>query len=167
MVDLYFLVFIHLGTRRIWVSPCTANPSGDWTAQQARNLQEQNLPCTILQRDQDTKYVKAFDDVFTGEGREIKKTTSRSPDLQAFVERVIQTLKHELLNGFCVVNEKHLDQILKVGADWYNKRRGHSSRDNLPPVQDQGEPPVIDLAKHQLVCHSELGGHLKSYRTAA
>ncbi len=89
MVDLYFLVFIHLGTRRIWVSPCTANPTGEWTTQQARNfdmfLQDENLPCTILQRDQDTKYVQAFDDVFIGEGRKIKKTCPRSPNLQAFV----------------------------------------------------------------------------------
>jgi len=38
-------------------------------------LQDENLPCTILQRDQDTKYVKAFDDVFTVEGRKIKMTT--------------------------------------------------------------------------------------------
>ena len=38
MVGLYFMVFIHLGSRQIWVSPCTASPSGDWTAQQARNF---------------------------------------------------------------------------------------------------------------------------------
>jgi putative transposase len=171
MVDLYFLVFIHLGTRRIWVSPCTANPSGDWTAQQARNfdmfLQDENLHCTILQRDQDTKYVEAFDDVFTGGGRTIKKTPIRSPNLQAFVERVIQTLKHEVLNGFCVVNEKHLDHILKIGADWYNKRRGHTGRDHLPPVRESDDPPRLDLTKHKLFCHTELGGHLKSYRAAA
>lgn len=46
MVDLYFLVFIHLESRRIWVSPCTANPTGEWTTQQARNfdmfLQDEN-----------------------------------------------------------------------------------------------------------------------------
>jgi putative transposase len=171
MVDLYFLVFIHLGTRRIWVSPCTANPTGDWTTQQARNfnifLQEEELPCTILQRDQDTKYAQEFDDVFTGDGRKIKKTTPKSPNLQAFVERVIQTLKHEVLNGFCVVNERHLDYLLKVGSDWYNKRRGHSGRDNLPPVRDSGEPPTVDLAKQKLICMEELGGHLKSYRAAA
>jgi putative transposase len=170
MVDLYFLVFIHIGTRRVWVSPCTANPTGEWTTQQARNfdmfLQDESLPCTILQRDQDTKYVQAFDDVFTGEGRTIKKTPIKSPNLQAFVERVIQTLKHEVLNGFCVINERHLDHILKIGADWYNRRRGHSGRDHLPPVRDEGEPPIVDLAKHRIVCHAELGGHLKSYHAA-
>jgi putative transposase len=147
------------------------NQTGEWTTQQARNfdmfLQDQNLPCKILQRDQDTKYVKSFDAVFAGEGRKIKKTTARSPNLQAFVERVIQTLKREVLHGFCVVNEQHLDHILRVGADWYNKRRGHSGRDHLPPVRDSDDPPVVDLAKHKLVCHTELGGHLKSYRAAA
>jgi len=50
------------------------------------------------------------------------------------VERVIQTLKYEAINGFCIVNEQHLDHILKIGADWYNKRRGHSGRDHLLPA---------------------------------
>lgn len=130
-------------------------------------LQDENLHCTILQRDQDTKYVKAFDDVFTSDGRTIQKTPIRSPNLQAFVERVIQTLKHGVLNGFCIVNEKHLDHILKIGADWYNKRRGHTGRDQLPPVRESDDPPRLDLRKHKLICHAELGGHLKSYRAAA
>ena len=93
MVDLYFLVFIHVDTRRIWVSPCTANPTGEWTTQQARNFQmhllDEELPCELLQRDQDTKYVDSFDDVFRSTGCQIKKTCPRSPNLQAFVERVI------------------------------------------------------------------------------
>jgi putative transposase len=80
---------------------------------------------------------------------------------------VIQTLKHEVLNGFCVVSEKHLDHILRRAADWYNYRRCNSARGNLPPVRDEGDPPVIDLKKAKIVCESELGGHLKSYRAAA
>jgi putative transposase len=170
MVDLYFLVFIHVETRRIWISPCTANPTGEWTTQQARNfdmfLRDKGLPCEILQRDQDSKYVDSFDEVFRSSGCKIKKTPARSPNLQAFVERVIQTLKHEVLNAFCVVNEKHLDHILRVSQDWYNHRRGHTGRDQLPPVRSQGTPRVVDLTKQRLVCHTELGGHIKSYHAA-
>jgi len=70
-------------------------------------------------------------------------------------------------SSFCVVSEQHLNHILKIGADWYNKRRGHSGRDHLPPVRDEGEPPVVASAKIKLICHTELGGHLKSYRAAA
>jgi hypothetical protein len=69
MGDVYFLVFIHLGSRRIWISPSTDNPTGDWTSQQARNFQmhidDNDLKCTYLCRDNDTKYVKDFDAVFT------------------------------------------------------------------------------------------------------
>ena len=65
--SLYFLMFIHIGSRRIWISPCTANPTGEWTAHQARNsemyLQEENLPRKNSQCDRDTKYVAAFDHV--------------------------------------------------------------------------------------------------------
>jgi putative transposase len=171
MVDLYFLVFIHIETRRIWVSSCTANPTGEWTTQQARNfdmfLQDEGLPCEVLQRDQDSKYIDSFDEVFRSTGCKIKKTPARSPNLQAFVERVIQTLKHEVLNAFCVVSEKHLDHIRKVGADWYNHRRGHSVRDHLPPAWEDESPPTVDLDKHLIICHAELGGYLKSYHAAA
>jgi len=172
MVDLYFLVFIHVGSRRIWVSPCTANPNAVWVSQLARNFdmyrQEENLPCEILQRDNDTKYVAAFDEVFKGAGCMIKKTTPRSPNLQAFVERVIQTLKHEVLNAFCIVHETQLDYILRTTMDWYNFRRGHSARDHLPPVREDETPPVsVDFRREKIVCDSELGGHLKSYRRAA
>ncbi len=129
-------------------------------------LRNENLACSLLQRDQDTKTVPAFDDVFTSDGRANKKTPIRSPNLQAFNERVIETLKHEVLNGFCVVNEQHLDHILKIRADWYNKRRGHTVRDHLPPVRESDDPPTLDLTEQKLICHTELGGHLKPYRAA-
>ncbi|MDX1928041.1 MAG: hypothetical protein SFV81_16060 [Pirellulaceae bacterium] len=130
-------------------------------------LREKNLSCTILQRDQDARYVPALDDVHTSVGRSIKKTPIKSPNLKVFVERVIQTLKHEVHNGFCVVNERHLDHNLKIGTDRCNKRRGHTGRDQLPPVRESDDPPKLDSTKHRLVCHTELGGHLKSCHVTA
>lgn len=172
MVNLYFLVFIHIGSRRIWVSPCTAHPDATWVCQQAGNFdayrREQKLPCEILQHDRDTKYVAAFDDIFKSSGCEIKETTPLSPNLQAFVERVIQTLKHEVLNAFCIVHESQLDYILRTAMDWYNLRRGHSARDHLPPVRNNNTPIApVDFHRDKIICDHELGGHLKSYRRAA
>ena len=171
MIDVYFLVFIHLGSRRIWISPSTDNPSGDWTSQQARNFQmhidDNELKCEILCRDNDTKYVKDFDAIFTSSNCKIKRIVPRSPNLQAHVERVIQTLKHEVLNGFCIVSNRHMDLILRTAMDWYNRRRGHSARDNLPPVRDSDPPLLTAFPTGEIVCDSELGGHLKSYRRAA
>ncbi len=171
MVDLYFLVFIHIESRRIWISPCTANPTGDWTTQQARNFQmhlvEEKLPCTILMRDNDRKYVDDFDKVFTASKCVIHRNVPMSPNLQAFVERVIQTLKHEVLNAFCILNESHLNYILRVSQDWYNFRRGHSGREHLPPVGGAESPITVDFSRDKIVCREELGGQLKSYHRAA
>jgi putative transposase len=105
--------------------------------------------------------------VFTSSGREVKRTPVKSPNLQAFVERVIQTLKHEVLNAFCIVSEAHLDYILRVSQDWYNHRRGHSGKEHLPPVRDCEAPIAFDFTQGKVVCREELGGQLKSYHRAA
>jgi putative transposase len=109
----------------------------------------------------------SFDKVFKSNTCKVKLTPIRSPNLQAHVERVIQTIKHEVLNAFCIVSDKHLNRLLSVTQDWYNHRRGHSARDHLPPIRDSESPPKIDLSKHKLLCVEELGGHLKSYHAAA
>lgn len=87
--------------------------------------------------------------------------------MQAFVERVIQTIKHEVLNAFCILNQAHLNFILRVAQDWYNFMRGHSGRDHLPPIRDADSPAVFDFVKDKAVCREELGGQLKSYQRAA
>jgi len=66
------------------------------------------MPYKMVMRDNDKKYPKTFDDVFTTPTCKVKRNVTASPNLEAHVERVIQTLKHEVLNGFCVVNEQHL-----------------------------------------------------------
>jgi putative transposase len=132
-----------------------------------RDLEDESLRCEILTRDNDGKYTVAFDEVFKSTDCQVKPITPESPNLQAHVERVIQTLKHEVLNGFCVVSNQHLDFILRTAADWYNHRRSHSARDHLPPVRDDEEPETIDLTEQTIVCHKKLGGLLKSYHAAA
>lgn len=171
LVDVYFMVFIHVGTRQIWVSPCTDNPTGGWTTQQGRNfqmhLQDNELTCEILMRDRDAKYVSSFDEIVRSTGAKVKLTPIRSPNLQAHVERVIQTIKHEVLNAFCIVTNQHLDRILSVTQDWYNNRRGHSERDHLPPIWDDVLFPSEAFSKEQVIRETVLGGHLVSYQRAA
>jgi hypothetical protein len=86
MVDLYFLVFIHIGSRRMWVSPCTANPTGEWTAQQARNfdmfLQQENLPCTIVQRGSRAQKRRDANRIFSE-----PKSRPRSPRVDSWFRR--------------------------------------------------------------------------------
>jgi len=64
----------------------------------------------------------------------IKKTPIKSPNLQACIERMIQVFEYEVLNGFCVNNQRHRDYIPKIEAEWYDRCHGHSRRGHLPPV---------------------------------
>ncbi len=96
------------------------------------HLEEENLPCTILQRDQDTKFVPAFDEVFKSLRCAIKKTMPRSPNFQAFVERVIQTLKHDVLNAICILSDD-LNYNLRVSGSYLLRHR-LPYQSALPPV---------------------------------
>ncbi len=170
-VDLYFLAFLHLGTRRCWISPCTASPNSAWVCQQARNFliaaDELDLPPTILMRDNDAKYSKQFDEVFTSSGVEIKRTTPMSPNLQAHVERFIQSLKHECLDKFVIVAPRHLNHVNREWPLHFNRERPHSARDHLPPACESPPETNSMIRLRDVVCHTRLGGLLKSYEQRA
>src|SRR3954454_15063623 len=87
---LYALFFIELGSRRVHLAGCTANPTGAWVAQQARQftwaLQERPGSFRFLIRDRDSKFTRDFDAVFASEGIEIIKTPVRAPKANAFAE---------------------------------------------------------------------------------
>ncbi len=167
IIDLFLIVFIHIGTRRIWVSPCTANTDTRWVEQQARNFlmqaEDSGLEPELVMHDRDTKFTNEFDEIIKSTGFEIKQTPIRSPNLQAHVERVIQTLKHEVLNEFVVVSEQHLNHICREAQDWYNNERGHSARENLPPSWQQRPEPVQTIKLKDVACSTRLGGLLKHY----
>ena len=171
LVDVYLLVFLHLGSRRVWISPSTVQPDSAWVSLQARNFlmvaEDMGLPPEYVMRDNDAKFSAQFDDVLKSSGAIVKRNTPLSPNLRAHVERFIQTLKFECLNKFVIVAEKHLDHVCRVWSRHYNEERPHSSRDYLPP--DFTSPPdeVITIRVNDIVCTSKLGGAINSYSRRA
>ena len=80
---IYVLFFISLATRRIEYVACTANPDGDWVAQQARNLVMQmgeQQPFRFLVHDRDSKFSHGFDEVFRTEGIRVIRTPVQAPN---------------------------------------------------------------------------------------
>jgi putative transposase len=99
---LYVLFFLELSSRRVHFAGCTANPDGRWTSQQARqlawSLSVRATPARFLLHDRDSKFSRAFDEVFQSEGVEIIRTPFRAPQANAFAERWVGTVRRDCLD---------------------------------------------------------------------
>src|SRR6266480_3211034 len=128
---LYVLFVIELGSRRVHLAGSTANPTGDWVTQQARQfawtLQERRPPFRFLIRDRDSKFTRDFDAVFASEGIQIIKTPVRAPKANAIAERFIRTVRADCLDWLLIMNRRHLERVLRVFIDHYNIHRPHRS----------------------------------------
>jgi putative transposase len=168
-IDLYLLVFLHVGSRKVWISSSTAHPDSAWVAQQARNFC-MDLPDGDRQRafvfhDSDTKLTEQFRDILRTEGLRPMKLFPASPNLNAFVERFIQTIKHECLDHFVIVGQKHLDHVVSTFVRYYHELRPHQGLENMPParVDDAQQLPLQgDVSRREF-----LGGLLKHYERRA
>ena len=99
---IYVLVFIEHGTRRMHLGGVTANPTGEWAVQQARNLamrlDEQVADFTFLIRDRGSNFTASFDAVFEASGIQILRTAVQAPRMNAICERLVGTLRREVLD---------------------------------------------------------------------
>jgi Integrase core domain/PEP-CTERM motif len=96
--------------------------------------------------------------------KEVKPVGPRAPNLNAFIERWIQSLKHEALNHFIVFGLAHFDHIVSEFVDYYHDSRPHQGIGNrLIVAEDSDRPPQIESVV-QLECETRLGGLLKTYR---
>jgi putative transposase len=163
---LYVLFFIELGSRRVHLAGCTANPSGTWTAQQARqlawSLSERLTPIRFLVHDRDSKFSRVFDEVFRSDGVEIIRRPFRAPQANAFAERWVGTVRRDCLDWILIVSRRQLEQVLRVYVDHYNSERPHRGLALEPPdpVSAPG-PPATGKRRDRL------GGLIHEYYRAA
>jgi putative transposase len=136
---LYVLVFIEHGTRRLHLGGVTAHPTGAWALQQARNLAvdlgDRLGTLRFLIHDRDPLFTAAFAEVFKAEGIRIIKTLPKTPRMNAICERVIGTLRREILDRSLILGEY---------LAHYNTARPHQSRGQRPP--DLQTLPTRDAA---------------------
>ncbi|GAA3470414.1 integrase core domain-containing protein [Nonomuraea roseola] len=96
------------------------------TVQQARNLAmdlgERIAGLRFLIHDRDPLFTVALREVFTTEGR-----------MNAICERIIGTLRRELLDRILILSERHLALVLREYLIHYNGHRPHQSRHQRPP----------------------------------
>jgi transposase InsO family protein len=163
------LFFIELGNRHVHIAGCSANPTGAWVTQQARQftwtLHEQPSRFRFLIRDRDSKYTRDFDAVFASEGIEIVKTPVRSPKANAVAERFVGTVRRACLDWLLILNRRHLGHVLRNYIEHYNTHRPHRSLELVPPAAVGREDP--DAPSGDLKRRDRLGGLIHEYSYAA
>ncbi len=168
---LYVLFFIELGSRRVHLAGCSANPDGRWTTQQARqlvwSLPDQQRPVRFLIHDRDSKFSLAFDDVFRSESVEIIRTPFRAPNANAFAERWVGTIRHDCLDWLLIASRRQLERVLRAYVEHYNTHRPHRALGLRPPAP----APRLHLAgaspPGQIQRRERLGGLINEYAQAA
>ena len=163
----YVFYFIAHESRRVWLAGCTRNPNGAWITQHARNLgldfSEQGV--RFLIRDRDSKYSGPFNDVFRSEGIRIVRTPLRAPKANSIAERFVRAVRAECLDWLLILNRRHLERVLRVYVDHYNRERPHRALELQAPEPDErGERSPVGKIRRR----DRLGGLIHEYyRTAA
>src|SRR5690348_4471823 len=168
----YALIVIEHSTRRVHLAGITANPDGTWTTQTARNflmdLGRRAASVKFLIRDRAGEFTGSFDAVFAAEGIRVLRNPPQAPRANAICERIIGTLRRELLDRLLVVNEHHLRRVLTEYLRHYNTARPHRALGQLTPAQADARPPgPINLADHRIRRKQILGGLTHEYYIAA
>src|SRR5215471_9674361 len=164
LVTYYVLFFIHLGSRKVHVAGATPHPNEAWMVQVARNVTMETWgflsPGQYLIHDLDGKYCPAFQQIIDDAGVERVVLPPRSPNLNAYAERWVRSVKEECLAQLILFGEASLRHALHEYVEHFHHERNHQGKGNvlLFPLSSQETE-----CGGQLQCRERLGGLLKYY----
>jgi transposase InsO family protein len=162
-----YLVFfvIDLRSRRVEIAGVSPGPDGVWIKQVARNLIDVFdgflRGKSYLIHDRDPLYTTRFLEILSHEGVKSVRLPARSPNLNAYAERFVLSIKSECLNRLIIVGEKHLRWVIGQYMEHYHLERPHQGIGNQPLTRwpESGSGAVA--------CRERLGGLLNSYAREA
>ena len=170
---LYVLMFIEHGTRRMHLGGVTSHPTGDWTVQQARNLaltlDERFDAIRFLIHDRGSNFTASFDAVFQAAGARILHSAVQAPRMNAICERLVGTLRRELLDRVLILGEAHVRAVLTDYQAHYNTARPHQGIAQRVPADEPDAHPatVTDVDTRQIHRKPVPNGLINEYVRAA
>jgi transposase InsO family protein len=163
----YFVLFvIDIESRRVQVAGVVRHAHGAWMKQIARQLTD----CVdgflrgkrYLIHDRDPLFTEEFRELLRGAGVECLKLPAHSPNLNAYAERFVLSIKTECLGKIVPLGERHLRLVLSEYVEHYHTERNHQGLDGRLPAK---EPLVGEKGddRDPVVCRQRLGGLLNYY----
>jgi transposase InsO family protein len=164
LVTYYVLFFIHLASRQVQVAGVTPHPDERWMVQVARNVTMETWGCLApghsLIHDRDTKFCAAFQHLIDEAGVARVVLPPRSPNLHAYAERWVRSIKEEALSRLLLFGERSLWYVLTEYTAHYHGERPHQGKGNVMLMPVAGHSP---RRAGPLRCRERLGGLLKYY----
>lgn len=167
LVTYYVLFFIHLESRWVVIAGITVQPDQPWMQQIARNVTMEGCgalrDCRYLLHDRDTKYTQSFRAIIASGHVEPLVLPARSPNLNAYAERWVRSVKDECLSKVILFGERSLRRAVNEYVDHYHAERNHQGKGNVllfPRDRNvhSGRP---------MQCRERLGGLLRYYHREA
>ncbi len=160
---LFVLVVLAHHRRKVVHFNVTEHPTAQWTGQQIIEAFPWDTAPRYLLRDRDGIYGIQFQRKVKSMGIEEVLTAPRSPWQNAFVERVIGSIRRDCLDHVIVLNERHLKRILARYFNYYHRWRTHLSLGMDSPESRSVQPPALG----KIVQFPEVGGLHHHYERLA
>ncbi|MEP7243898.1 MAG: integrase core domain-containing protein [Gammaproteobacteria bacterium] len=166
LVTHYVLFFVDIASRSVHIAGVTAHPDNRWMTQIARNLTDTEngflRGARYLILDRDTKYSSEFRNALDREGIHLIRLPARSPNLKAYAERFVRSIKSECLNRMIIFGRDSLQHAIGQFMAHCHAERNHQGLRNrlLRPA-----PPIAPY--HPVRRRQRLGGMLNYYHRVA
>src|SRR5258708_28465442 len=135
LITYYVLFFIHLESRRICLAGVTRHPDQGWMEQMARNVTMEDSGFLINRRyllhDRDSKYCSSFRQVIEAGSVKTLALPPRSPNLNAYAEHWVRSVKEECLAKLILFGEASLRRALTEFQEHYHTERNHQGKGNV------------------------------------
>ena len=162
IVRFQVLFLIKLATRKVHVAGISSEIGGSWKEQMARNLTEGFdgflKDCRYLIHDRDSLFTAGFRGILEDDNIETIRLPKRSPNLNAFAERFVRSIKEECLDQMIFFSEKSLRLVINEYMAHYHSERNHQGL-NSPIIR----PQFRDSREGDIVRQERLSGMLNFY----
>jgi transposase InsO family protein len=139
---LYALLVLGHERRNVIHFDVTQNPTQVWLARQITEAFPWDTAPRFLLRDRDASYGQTFRNRVQAMAIEQVVTTPRSPWQNAYVERIIGSIRRECLDHIIILDERHLRRVLSAYFEYHHRSGTHLSLD-----KDCPEPPSLRASR--------------------